>query len=376
MQTTRTQCTMPHCTIIPPYLLGRLAESDNRHVARCAQRTIDSDVTVRERRTIVSERAGRDPKGLVPPDLVRRARGLDAGRRPQVTATVPGVPERSIHDAEHRTTLPGKLVRAEGAKPVDDVAVNEAYDGLGATWQMLWTAYKRDSLDAKGLPLVASVHYERDYDNAFWDGAQMVFGDGDGVYFDGFTSCLDVIGHELTHGMTQYTAGLTYVAQSGALNESVSDVFGTLVKQLHNGETADQADWLIGAGLFTDKVNGVALRSMKAPGTAYDDPNLGKDPQPADMDGYQDLPHDTEHDNGGVHTNSGIPNRAFALAATRSGGTPGRHQDRFGTTRSPPRASPRTSSSPASPSGPSPRRRSASARSRRRPRRSTTPGSP
>ena len=256
----------------------------------------------------------------MPPDLVRRARGLESGRRPQVTATVPGVPERSIHDAQHGTTLPGKLVRAEGAKPVKDVAVNEAYDGLGATWQMLWTAYKRDSLDGKGLPLVASVHYERDYDNAFWDGAQMVFGDGDGVYFDGFTSCLDVIGHELTHGMTQYTAGLTYVAQSGALNESVSDVFGSLVKQLHNGETAEQADWLIGAGLFTDKVHGVALRSMKAPGTAYDDPNLGKDPQPADMDGYQDLPHDAEHDNGGVHTNSGIPNRAFALAATAIGG--------------------------------------------------------
>ncbi len=315
METTRA-----HCTIIPPYLLGRLADSDNAHVARCAQRTIGSDATVRERRTIVSERAGRDPKGLVPPDLVRRARGLDSGRRPQVTATVPAVPERSIHDAKHGTALPGTLVRAESAKPVDDVAVNEAYDGLGATWQMLWTAYQRDSLDGKGLPLVASVHYERDYDNAFWDGAQMVFGDGDGVYFDGFTSCLDVIGHELTHGLTQYTAGLTYVAQSGALNESVSDVFGSLVKQLRGGETADQADWLIGAGLFTDKVNGVALRSMKAPGTAYDDPNLGKDPQPADMDGYQDLPHDAEHDNGGVHLNSGIPNRAFALVATAIGG--------------------------------------------------------
>jgi Zn-dependent metalloprotease len=312
--------THTRCCIVPPYVLGRLAENDDPRVARSAQRTIDSDNAVRERRMVVAERTGRNPKGLVPPELVRRARGLESGRRPEVTAKVPAAPERSIHDAEHGSTLPGKLVRAEGAKPVDDVAVNEAYDGLGATWQMLWTAYKRDSLDGKGLPLVASVHYERDYDNAFWDGTQMVFGDGDGVYFDGFTSCLDVIGHELTHGLTQYTAGLTYVAQSGALNESVSDVFGSLVKQLHNGETAEQADWLIGAGLFTDKVNGVALRSMKAPGTAYDDPNLGKDPQPADMDGYQEMPHDAEHDNGGVHTNSGIPNHAFALAATAIGG--------------------------------------------------------
>ena len=129
-----------------------------------------------------------------------------------------------------------------------------------------------------------------------------------------------MIGHELAHGFTQFTAGLTYVAQSGALNESVSDVFGSLVKQRTLGQTAEQADWLIGDALFTDKVRGSALRSMKAPGTAYDDPHLGKDPQPASMDDYQDLPHDEEHDNGGVHINSGIPNRAFYLAATALGG--------------------------------------------------------
>jgi Zn-dependent metalloprotease len=312
--------TAQRCTIVPPYLLLHLTQDANPRVARCAQRTIDHDITVRERRTIRSERSGRDPKGLVPPDLVRRARGLESGRRPQVTAVAPAVPQRAVHDAEHGTDLPGRLVRAEGAEPVDDVAVNEAYDGLGATWQLLWTAFKRDSLDGKGLPLGATVHYDEDYDNAFWDGAQMVFGDGDGVYFDGFTSSVDVIGHELTHGMTQYTAGFTYVAQSGALNESVSDVFGSLVKQHQRGQKAQDADWLVGEGLFTDRVNGVALRSMKAPGTAYDDPHLGKDPQPADMDGYVDLPHDSEHDNGGVHTNSGIPNRAFYLAATAIGG--------------------------------------------------------
>jgi Zn-dependent metalloprotease len=93
-----------------------------------------------------------------------------------------------------------------------------------------------------------------------------------------------------------------------------------MVKQQALGQDAVDADWLIGAGLFTAKVNGVALRSMKAPGTAYDDPVLGKDPQPADMDGYVKLPADSQHDNGGVHTNSGIPNRAFYLAATSIGG--------------------------------------------------------
>jgi Zn-dependent metalloprotease len=125
-----------------------------------------------------------------------------------------------------------------------------------------------------------------------------------------------VTGHELTHGVTQYSGGLDYKGQSGALNESLSDVFGSLVKQYHLGQTAEQADWLIGQGMFTDAVNGVALRSMKAPGTAYDDPALGKDPQPAQMADYVE----TDSDNGGVHINSGIPNHAFYLAATTLGG--------------------------------------------------------
>ncbi len=228
--------------------------------------------------------------------------------------------ERAVYDAQHASTLPGELVRAEGKPATSDDPANRAYDGLGATWQLYWSAFQRDSLDAKGLKLIASVHYQQQYDNAFWDGQQMVFGDGDGTYFNDFTISVDVIGHELTHGVTQYTAGLTYVTQSGALNESLSDCFGSMVKQQVLGQGAADADWLIGEGLFTSKVNGVALRSMKAPGTAYDDPVLGKDPQPADMDGYVTLPADAQHDNGGVHTNSGIPNRAFYLAATGIGG--------------------------------------------------------
>ena len=144
----------------------------------------------------------------------------------------------------------------------------------------------------------------------------MVFGDGDGRYFRRFTVSLDVIGHELTHGVTELTAGLTYRGQSGALNECISDVFGSLVRQRALGQSAQEADWLIGADLFTDAVQGVALRSLKAPGTAYDDPALGKDPQPAHMDHYVQ----TSDDNGGVHINSGIPNHAFYLAASAIGG--------------------------------------------------------
>jgi Zn-dependent metalloprotease len=161
------------------------------------------------------------------------------------------------------------------------------------------------------------VHYGEEYDNAFWDGERMVFGDGDGEVFRRFTIAVSVIGHELTHGVTQYTANLRYQGQSGALNESVSDVFGALVEQHSKGQDAATASWLIGEGLFTERINGVALRSMKAPGTAYDDPLLGKDPQPQHMDEYVD----TEEDSGGVHINSGIPNRAFSLAAIAIGGS-------------------------------------------------------
>jgi Zn-dependent metalloprotease len=231
-------------------------------------------------------------------------------------ATTPVAAKRTLHDAAHQESLPGKTVRAEGAAATGDQQVDEVYDWLGVTFDFYNAAYSRNSIDGAGLPLVATVHYSTDYDNAFWEGSQMVYGDGDQQIFKTFTGPLDVTGHELTHGVTQYSGGLDYQGQSGALNESLSDVFGSLVKQYHLGQTAEQADWLIGQGMFTDSVNGVALRSMKAPGTAYDDPNLGKDPQPADMSGYVQ----TDSDNGGVHINSGIPNHAFYLAATTIGG--------------------------------------------------------
>ena len=125
-----------------------------------------------------------------------------------------------------------------------------------------------------------------------------------------------MLGHEFTHAVTQFTADLTYQGQSGALNESVSDCFGMCVKQRLLGQTAATADWLVGEGIFLPGIHARALRDMAHPGTAYDDPTLGKDPQVGDMADYVD----TTDDNGGVHTNSGIPNRAFYLAATAIGG--------------------------------------------------------
>ena len=172
------------------------------------------------------------------------------------------------------------------------------------------------SIDGRGGTVSITVHYGRDYDNAFWDGIQLVFGDGDGQIFERFTKPMDVMAHEFTHGVTQFTLGLAYQDQPGALNESISDVFASMTKQRVLGQTAGEADWLIGAGLFTPAINAKALRSMTQPGTAYDDPQIGRDLQVGSMADYVY----TDEDSGGVHINSGIPNRAFALAALDIGG--------------------------------------------------------
>jgi Zn-dependent metalloprotease len=233
-----------------------------------------------------------------------------------------GGKDRIVYDAKYGASLPGTVVRKEGEPAVSDVAVNEAYDGSGVTYDLYHDVYQRNSIDGSGMRLDSTVHYRQGYDNAFWDGEQMVYGDGDEDLpenerlFNRFTIALDVIGHELTHGVTQFEAKLTYSGQPGALNESVSDVFGSLVKQYKLQQTATEADWIIGEGLLTKNVHGVGIRSMKAPGTAYDDPVLGKDPQPAHMKDYVT----TISDNGGVHINSGIPNHAFYVTAVELGG--------------------------------------------------------
>ncbi|MEV6193184.1 M4 family metallopeptidase [Streptomyces sp. NPDC051920] len=285
-----------HCTIVPPHVLDQLARHEDPALSGPARLTLERDAYERTHRRLTTVIGA--PAVAAPPGAEEHA------------------PHRTIYDARHRQDLPGKKVRGEGDKPGKDATVNRAYAGLGATFDLYLNAFQRTSINGEGLPLDATVHFDKDYNNAFWNGEQMVFGDGDGEIFLDFTLPVDVIGHELTHGVTQYTANLTYFGQPGALNESMSDVFGSLIKQYTLGQTAAEADWLIGAGLLAPRVTGTALRSMKAPGTAYDDDVLGKDPQPGTMDGYVR----TGRDNGGVHINSGIPNHAFYLVAQALGG--------------------------------------------------------
>lgn len=224
--------------------------------------------------------------------------------------------EREVYDAKNLTKLPGKLVRSEGDPDSSDTAVNEAHEGAGDVHKLYLEAFQRNSLDGEGLLLKSSVHVRRKFNNAFWNGEQMAYGDGDGVIFKPLTGSLSVIGHELSHGVVQFSGGLVYQDQSGALNESFADVFGALSVQYKLGQSAAEADWLIGGEILGPDIQGEALRSMKAPGLAYDDPILGKDPQPYHMDVFVN----TFSDNGGVHINSGIPNHAFYLLAQLLGG--------------------------------------------------------
>jgi Zn-dependent metalloprotease len=223
---------------------------------------------------------------------------------------------RVVYDAKHGRELPGRKVRADGGAASRDPAVNEAWEGAGRTWDYFRRVHNRRSIDDRGMRIESTVHFGEGFSNAHWNGRQMIYGDGDGKYFRRFTASLDVVAHELTHGVSQYAAGFGFTGQAGALAEHFSDVFGVLAKQYARKQLASRASWVVGDQLFTRRVHGDGIRSLKAPGTAYDDPILGRDPQPAHMRGYVRSTSDQR----GVHVNCGIPNHAFYLAATMLGG--------------------------------------------------------
>lgn len=274
--------------IVPPRLLRRLLTHDDPQIREAAMSTLLTTARLRGQRELLAQ--------TFAPSA---AEGL----------------HRSIYTAEDSSAPSGKLARSESGPRSVDQAVNDIYDAFGATYDLFRSAFQRDSIDGKGLRLDAVVHFGHRFNNAFWNGSRLIVGDGDGKALLGFTKSLDVIGHELTHGVTEFTCNLEYHRQSGALNESMSDVFGSLVKQYALKQKAGDADWLIGAGVLGPFVPGVALRSLKAPGTAY----VGDD-QPSTMAGYVETPDSDQGDWGGVHRNSGIPNHAFYLVATGLGG--------------------------------------------------------
>ncbi|PWI68921.1 hypothetical protein PCL_01306 [Purpureocillium lilacinum] len=324
------------CFIVPPHLLRGIAESEHnseatRNGAKASLASYERVVKAyHERLTALAARpaAGNPRHARIIPEAIlahlslteRAQEGTCPDPDKKDEADTRKVPRRSIFDAKHveaETDLPGELVRSAGEGKGKDKAVNEAYDNVGHVLDFYKDEFHWKSIDNNDADVVSSVHFGQGYQNAFWDPEklQMVFGDG-GEYLGNFTGCIDVIGHEITHAVTEHTSPLNYEDQPGALNEHISDVFGIMIKQKLENDNVHEANWLIGEGCLMPDVKGVALRSMKSPGKAYDDPRLGKDPQVDNMNKYEK----SYEDNGGVHVYSGIPNKAFYLAAVAFGG--------------------------------------------------------
>lgn len=325
-QTISHQC---HCMIVPPHVLEHMAGAseklvDNGVLREAARFTLLQDNQFRTARTtevvdvsiLASAVAGVKAPSAKTAAKKGAAKSSTEGTIAEVMAPPAGTAGRAVYDCNHQWGEPPPFVlkRGEGDPTTVDNAVNQAYDVSGAVRDYYKNKLGRNSIDNLGMNLTSNVHRGVNYMNAFWHPAlkQMFYGDGDGTIFVSFTKDPDVIGHELTHGVTQYTAGLIYYSQSGALNEHFSDVFGSVIQQAIDGKNAGNADWLIGDGIMGPTLFGEALRSMKAPGTAYDNPLMGTDPQPDHMSNYYAGPADNQ----GVHINSGIPNKVFYLVAT------------------------------------------------------------
>ena len=217
-------------------------------------------------------------------------------------------PAVKIFDCQNRNTIPGVAVANPGGSA--DQTCKRVFIETSAVADFYRAVFGRNSIDGEGMAMISSIHYSLNYKNAFWNGSQMTYGDGDGEIFIDFTKGNDVIAHELTHGVTQYALGLNYQNEAGGLNESVSDVFGSMFRQWRAGEDVSQADWLIGKDIMGPGAvsRGYScLRDMSNPGATH-----CLAPQPDNFSQYR---------NGmDPHESSGIPNFAFYKAAMAIGG--------------------------------------------------------
>jgi len=293
-----------HC-IIPPYMFARLMESGNKKIADMAVRSNFRSFRFRNDRIFFQKASLHDKTilGLITKEPGKKSMQME------------------VYDCKQKTDLATATLiwDTKNNQKITSVAGKNVIRGGKASWDFYSDLFGRNSIDNKGLMIKQYVHYDKGMDNAYWDGRRMVYGDGDGAVFTSFTSDIDVIGHELTHGVTENEANLNYENQAGALNESFSDIFGIMIKQKYDNQDVKKSNWLIGEKVMVGPR--YALRSLKAPGTAYiDHPELGTDPQPATMDKYQNLPNNESGDWGGVHINSGITNFAFYVAAFNIGG--------------------------------------------------------
>lgn len=217
-------------------------------------------------------------------------------------------PAVTVFDCKHHNTTPGTLISNPGTST--DTTCTRAFNETKAVAKFYQTIFGRNSIDNAGMGLISSIHFSVKYNNAYWNGSQMTYGDGDGNIFIDFTKGNDVIGHELTHGVTQYSLGLNYSNQPGGVNESISDVFGSMFRQWQDKQDVNHADWLIGKDIMGPGALArgyTCLRDLSNPAAAH-----CLSPQPINFSQYQ---------NGmDPHESSGIPNFAFYKAAMAIGG--------------------------------------------------------
>ncbi len=220
------------------------------------------------------------------------------------------------YTANNKNTETGTLVTSSTTTFTDKAAVS-AHSYAEVVYNFYKNLFNRNSIDGNGMSIDSVVHYGSKYNNAYWNGYKMIYGDGDGSVFKALSGDLDVVAHEMTHGVTESSANLVYANQPGALNESMSDVLGVLVQtydkyNVKNGGqwSFNSSDWVVGDEVYTPNTPGDALRSLANP-TLYN--------QPAHMTNYKNLPNTQAGDWGGVHTNSGIPNKAAFLVAQSIG---------------------------------------------------------
>ena len=283
------------CFIIPPKVLERFAQ-DKKLSPQERQFFVDAAKLEREWRKARAATAR----------FANQARSILPTAVTAVAAAAP--PSVLVFDCEHGITLPGTPVSNPGSST--DGAAKRVFDETKAVVNFYQTVFGRNSLDNAGMTLISSIHFSVNYNNAGWNGSQMKYGDGDGNIFIDFTNSNDVIGHELAHGVTQFTSGFAYSNQPGGLNESMSDVFGSMFRQWRGNQTVNAADWLIGKEIIGPGAAArgyTCLRDMANPAASH-----CLAPQPTKFSQYQD----------GMdpHESSGIPNLAFYKAAKAIGG--------------------------------------------------------
>jgi len=281
------------CFIIPSDVLTRLAGDkklppETRKALMDSARVSDAWRNVRTHNALLSS----------------LTQGMEQGLAP-VLASKPKV---NVDNCQNQSNLPG--VPVASPRTSKDKTIQRAFTETTAVARFYKQVFKRNSIDNAGLTLLSSVHYGANYNNAFWNGHQMVYGNGDGKVFVDFTGSNDVIGHELTHGVTQYSLQLGYTGDAGGLNESMSDCFGTMFRQWEAGQDVTQADWLIGSTLMgpvakskgytclRDMANPASKKALAAQPTQYSQLTPGMDP----------------------HYTSGPPNLAFYTACMKQGG--------------------------------------------------------